>query len=412
MISMCGFRTMGLVSMPVLPDFSFDRLLLMWIILMFIFQVVTGRERLKGPFVADALILVHTIYILVQILVTDSAHFHNWVISNLSPFFAYLYGKYTINRDSELRNVLLLFLAVTIYFYLMSIAQQMNWNNLIWPKTILDRNLGLWHEGRSRGPVLHPPYFGQLLGMFLLVQLFLLVKIRNNLGRVLLVVSTVFSFIGLFFTYTRGPWLATTCALIVLAVLRPHYRKMVAVIAIVAVLGALLGAMQLANSEFFQERLHNLNTVENRLGFLVNAIRMIRDHPYFGVGYFKFNEYRGLYNQAAYIPLYGFIKKGAAANTPIHDIYLGRMAEEGMVSTFFQFAFYFVIFKAFLKKWRSEPKGRWFDQDTLALFAAIMVCYLVGGMVIDYRYFDLVNVIFYFLAGLIYGYQVETVERA
>ncbi|KPJ88244.1 MAG: hypothetical protein AMJ53_17140, partial [Gammaproteobacteria bacterium SG8_11] len=209
MLSMCGFRTLGLVSMPGLPDFSFDRLLLMWIILMFIFQIITGRARFKGPYVADVIIVLHTAYILVQIQVIESEHFHNWVISNLSPLFAYLYGKYTINRDKELRNIFIFFLCMTIYFYVMSIAQQLNWEEIIWPKTILDRNVGLWHRGRSRGPVLHPPYFGQLLGMFLLIQLYLLVKNKITWVRILLSVSMAFSFLGLFFTYTRGPWVAT-----------------------------------------------------------------------------------------------------------------------------------------------------------------------------------------------------------
>ncbi len=408
LLSMSGFRTLGMVHMPGLPDFSFDRLLLSWIILMFVFRVIWGRERLKGPFAADMVLLIHTVYILVQIQVTQSHYFHNWVLSNLSPFFAYLYGKYTISRDQELRNLMLFFLMITIYYYFMSIAQQFGWKSLIWPQKILDPRFGLWHRGRSRGPVLHPPYFGQLLGMFLLVQFFLLTKIRRMWPRILLVGSLAASFLGLLFTYTRGPWLATAVGVAVLAFLRQGYRRFIAVITVVAVLAGLVGAMRIADSEFLQERIQNTETIENRMGFLVNAVRMIRDHPFFGVGYFRFNEYRGLYNQAAYIPLYGFIKKGVSAHVPIHDIYLGRMAEEGLVSSVLQFTFYILVFWAFVRKWRADPQGEWFNRDSLALFAAIMVCYLIGGMIIDYRYFDLVNVVFYFLAGLVYGYPVES----
>ena len=36
-----------------------------------------------------------------------------------------------------------------------------------------------------------------------------------------------------------------------------------------------------------------------------------------------------------------------------------------------------------------------------------MVTYGLGGMVIDYRYFDLVNVVFFLFAGIIIGYRAE-----
>ncbi len=84
---------------------------------------------------------------------------------------------------------------------------------------------------------------------------------------------------------------------------------------------------------------------------------------------------------------------------------LGRLAEEGLVGGILQWSFYFVIFRAFMKKLKAGVWSRWFDRDVLILLGAILVTYMVGGMVIDYRYFDLINVIFYLLAGIIYGYD-------
>jgi hypothetical protein len=69
------------------------------------------------------------------------------------------------------------------------------------------------------------------------------------------------------------------------------------------------------------------------------------------------------------------------------------------------FGFTLQIFRAGLFKWRRKLKDEWFNQDTLTLFAGIMVCFHIGGMVIDYRYFDLINVFYFLLAGIIYGYR-------
>jgi O-antigen ligase len=199
--------------------------------------------------------------------------------------------------------------------------------------------------------------------------------------------------------------LATILSFIVLAALRPKYRKVFSALSVIALLGGLLGAMQLANSEFFQERLQTRLTISNRLLTGANSLRMIRDYPFFGVGYFRFNDYRGLYNQGIEVPFYGYIEKARGAETPIHDIYLGRTAEEGLLGAGLLSAFLIVIIRAFIKKWRADPQEPWFNRDILALFAAIMFCFLIGGMFIDFRYFSLVNVIFFFLAGLIYGYR-------
>lgn len=401
MLPMITWRGALLLRMPGLPDFSFDRLFLVWIVLMFVLRLVLQRRSLKGPFTADVLIALHTIYVLVLIQVGESPDFHNWVLSNLSPLFAFFYGKYILEDQRGVRNIFTFFVLVSLYYSVQSIAQHMNWQALIWPKAILDIHIGLFHQGRSRGPVLHPPYFGQLSAILLLVQVFLLAMARRIGARLIFTATALLALLGLFYTYTRGPWVAAAVALMVLAALRPSYRKALAVFAVVAVLASTLGTLQFANSRFLQERVANTDTIGNRLGFLANALRMIRDHPLFGVGYFKFNEVRGQYNQATYIPFYGLVRKGLAAEVPIHDIYIGRTAEEGLISIGLMIAFYLVVLRTFIRRWRSNPQLLWYNRDMLALLAAMMTCYLVGGMIIDYRYFDLVNVLFFLAAGLV-----------
>jgi len=193
----------------------------------------------------------------------------------------------------------------------------------------------------------------------------------------------------------------------VLGVLRPSYRKIIIIFAIIGFLGGILGLMQLANSDFFQERMNSQNTVENRLGFLANAFRMIKDHPFFGIGFFQYMDTVGDYNQTSYIPFYGMVKRSLSHNVPIHDIYLGRTAEEGFFGIGLIFAFYIVIFKSWISLWQKNYQDEWLNNDLLALFAGMMASYLIGGMVIDYRYFDFINVIFYFQAGIIYGFDVR-----
>jgi len=324
-LAMGPARTVGMVTMPGLPDFSIDRIMLIWIVGILALRLVTGKTRLTGPFTGDALVIVQVLYIWAQMQYLNNLEpFHTWLLSSFSPMFGFIYGKYVVNDEKLLKNIVLFFFVLSIYYYLTAIAEHFHWTILIWPKTILNPDLGFWMPGRARGPVLHPPLL-----------------------------------------------------------------------------------MQLANSDFFQERMNAQNTVENRLGFLANAYRMIKDHPFFGIGFFQYMEQVGHYNQTSYIPFYGMVKKGLSDDVPIHDIYLGRTAEEGFVGIGLVFWFYFVIFKSWLSLWRRNLPGDWFNRDLLALFAGMMVCYLVGGMIIDYRYFDFINVVFYFQAGIIYGHDLR-----
>lgn len=408
MLTMGGFRGLIMVYMPGLPDFSFDRVLLSWIILMFVLRAVVERRPLRGPFLADAILVTHTVYVLVQLQVCQSIHFHAWVISNLSPMFGYLYGKNIVENEKHIRNILVFFLLLTVYYYIESVAEQFHWNSIIWPKAILDPNQGFYVFGRSRGPLLHPPLFGQVLSMFLMVYFFYLGRRGLSVPvKVLLAVSFALACLGLFYTYTRGPWLSTFVGIMVLAALRPNYRRVLVGLAVAGFFAGLVGVSRLANTEFLQERIENVDTVDNRLAFLSTATRMIRDHPIFGVGFFRYNDYRDAYNQTVYIPFYGIVKKAYGENMPIHDIYLGRLAEEGLVSVLLLAAFAFVVVKAGVAKWRANPTGSYFNRDLLALFAGMAASYLVGGMIIDYRYFDLINVILMLMAGIVYGYRGE-----
>jgi O-antigen ligase len=404
LLSMSGFRLLGLVSMPVLPDFTFDRLFLVFIGFVLALRMISHPERLQGPYHGDALVTVHTIYVLLNILILAPEHYHAWVLSSLSPFFAFLLGKYAFSDDKAIRNILLFFVCVSIYFYVTSIAEHFGWTWLVWPKAILDPNgAGLWQPGRSRGPILHPPLFGQMQAMFLLVHLYFFSRPLKVILRMLLSLSLIGCFLGLYFAYTRAPFIALAAGMVTLAVLLPRFRRTLLVLLVVAGLAQAVFSFKPEQDQFLEERLHTTGTFDNRLMMIANSLRIVQDYPVFGIGLFKAKDHLWEYNRGTNIPFYGYVRGFYGGKMVPHDIYISRIAEEGLFSGGVLFAFTVVIVRAFRRRWRANPQDNWFNRDTLALFAAIIVCYLVGGMAIDYRYFDLVNAVAFLLAGIIYG---------
>lgn len=408
-VAMSGLRYVVNMDMPGLPNVTIGRVLLIWIVLMFLLQLTMKRQKLSGPYAVDVLLLMHTIYILLLVVITKPTSFTSWVLSNLSPLFGFLYGKYVVKEERHIRNLFYVFLSISIFFYYTAIVEHLGLYAILWPRQILDSSLGLWQPGRARGPVLHPPLFGQLQAMVLLVYFYFLARMQRGGTKILLSISLGLSMLGLLLAYTRGPWLAAAASILLLGVLRPNYRKILGAMAIFGVVIGMLGLYQLANSDFLQERLGAENTFEGRIRFIANSLQIIADYPLTGVGYLNTTHYMAFYSRGVNIPFYGYIRKGAGHHIVPHDIYIGRTADEGLISAGLLVTIGILVFRAFVRKWRSNPQGEWFNRDSMAVMAAIMVSYLVGGMVIDYRYFDMVNVLMYLMMGIIYGYEVKPV---
>lgn len=407
LFTMSGFRAFAMIQMPFMPDVSLERVIAVWIAVLFSVRLITRRDSVHGPYLLDVLLLLHTLYVLANVtFIGNQIRTHEWMMSSVSPFIAYLIGKNILRRDSDVRYLLVFFFVMTVYYYVQSLAQRYGLDFLVWPKGILDRGGGLWQEGRSRGPFLHPPLFGQVMAMLMLVQFYFFYRVKRGLWRSLILVSIAASGLGIIYTYTRAPWVAAVAGILTLAVLRPRLRQLT--LSLGVIIGVLLffGNLRLQDERFLQERISTTVTIENRLAAFSAAVRMWRDHPVLGIGYFNWNKHYWRYQRGEEIPFYGYIKRYTARRMTPHDIYWSRLAEEGLVSVGLLAAAFGVGYLRFRRLWREVPERAWLNRDGLAVFAAIVVSYMVGGAFIDFRYFDLVNAIPFLLAGVLYGYQI------
>lgn len=400
--AMSGMQTQGMIRMPGLPDFSLARLFMVLTLVLVPVGIIRGKHLLKRPFAIDILVIGHAVYVLFNMYVIgDGLRLNTWIASSLAPVIGYLFAKQYITEERQLKVLFGFFVTVSLYFWITCVGERFDITAIVWPKSILNRDIGVSWYGRSRGPFLQPALTGQMLGWYIMVQLFLLTRRMTPAFKLLLVVNIAMCAVGMLFTYTRGPWLATAVGLVVMGALRPSYRKLVVG---AGVAGALLLAtdfLQPGNDEFLEERLATTNTIDNRLGFFATATRMIQEKPLFGVGYFQYLKLAPQYNQGTYIPFYGFVKKEAGANVAIHDIYIGRAAEEGLVSLAMFLGLIGAITAIFRLRWREVEDGGWFDRDFLGLAAGVCISYLVLGLIIDHRYFDLINVIPLFFAAVV-----------
>lgn len=405
--SMSGFRAYAMIYMPVLPDISLERVIMLWLLIIFVLRLMMKRDTFRGPYAVDIVLIMHVLYILANVTyIGHRVHLHEWAVSSVTPLVAYFVGKNMMARDREVRFLFIALLVILTYYNVQSIAQKFDLNFLIWPKSILDRSLGVWPLGRSRGPFLSPPLFGQMISLFIPVQFYFFYRIKTTALRVMILASIAASGLAIFYTYTRGPWLATAMALLVLGFLRPRYRQLLAALGVLLAVAGFVGLLQAANTELLHERFTNTQTIGNRLAAMSAALRMWMDHPLFGVGYFNWEQYYPLYHRGEDVPFFGYVTRYMGRGVVIHDIYWGRLAEEGLISLGLLAAAVALVWHRFKYLWARVHESDWINRDCLAVFVAVFVSYAVGGLIVDYRYFDLVNAMPYLLAGVLMGYRI------
>jgi O-antigen ligase len=410
LLSLLGFRMFIYIPTPGLPDITLDRLMMLWASGVFVLKIIVERRRLPGPYLLDVLIALHGLYLLGNLLATHPQAMNLWTRSYLMAYTAYFLAKYLFTDLKWLRVIFLVLLLSNVYNGVTSIAEKMHWDFLVWPKVILDRSEGMQVPGRSRGIFLQSAVLGTVMGMLMMINCYYMRLARSVAARTAVYGAFAVVVLGLYFTYTRGNWVCAIGGLLTLTILgaRAYARQTFRLVLVGAVLVG-FGFLNLSQDRFLKERMGDEGTLTGRISTLSNAVRMFRDHPAFGVGFFNYMKRIPDYRGTVHVPFFGIVKQGEGDQASIHDIYLGSLAETGLVGFGLQIGIYAVVFRALLRRRRAANE----DDEHFATFVfpvlvSMLVAYLLGGVSFDYRYFETINSVAFFATGLLYQYIGRT----
>ncbi len=400
-----GFRFLVAIRTPILPDLFLDRLLLIWLLGVFMVKFVAEGRRFRGPFTLDSVMAIFALYELARIFIQDSVFLNPWTQSTLIPYGAYFFTKNIITDRKRIHTLLVVFIILLFYYEVTAVAEKFQIAWLIWPKTIIYNKEHFF--GRSVGPFMQAPLFGTIIGMMLPIHMYFIARARNPVIKVFFMLAMGLGFAGLYFTYTRGSWLAGIMAIVAASVFSPrlYFRQIVPLLIMVPIVA--VGFLGLRQDKFMQERLENEDTLGSRVGTAATALRMFRDHPLIGVGYFQFRQAREDYIQPVNVPGLGTVRFTQFRHNHIHDIYLGPLAENGLLGAFLQGMIYYLILRELFRKYRYRKRGDPFAVYFLPILAGIFVGYWFGGLAIDYRFFAFTDTLFFMSAGILFGYRGE-----
>ena len=232
------------------------------------------------------------------------------------PFLLFAVAPAAFATERQ-RDILLGGLVATgLYLAVTAIFEKFDLNGLIWPEYITDPNVGN-HWGRVRGPFVEAAAMGVGLYACALASAMALLRWRGTWPRLAAWAVLLLAPVGIQMTVTRGAWLATIAATLVVFATTTELRRFLlpgAAALIVVVLGAFAVIPGLAREA--SDRQKDKNPVYERQNTNAAGLRMVADKPILGFGWDRGNEH-----MASYFKLHPDIPLiGAAAG--FHDIYL------------------------------------------------------------------------------------------
>jgi O-antigen ligase len=178
----------------------------------------------------------------------------------------------------------------------------------------------------------------------------------------------------IFFSFSRGSWLA---GLVVLGILGILYKKEMTQFALVAIpiamlvlsLGFLSDYAHWANQRFYSEE--SEVAALSRLPIMYASLRMFAAKPVFGWGYGNFDEYDRQF-QGRVADLVNAEKDHAS-----HNVYLTLLAEQGAIGFIFFLLPVFWWFWFSFKAWPLLPKEGFWSRKLLVLLWAEMLFHVI-----------------------------------
>jgi len=393
-------------SLPGPVPLTADRLL--WVVLL-VQYVIWRRLGLadRKPLGAAEIVLCAFLGVLAVSTFSHDWQANDWLpLARLLFYYAMPFGLYWVAREIRFteRGALVLFASLGVFGVYLAVTALAETTQQWW--AVFPRYIGSTADrdflGRARGPLLNPAGSGLLTGVCLAAALMGWPRL-NRRGRLLLIVASLVMAVGVYCTYTRSPWLGAGLGVfILLALTLPRsWRGLVlgSLVLSVALVGAAKWERILAFKRDEDAGVRAAaQSVEMRPILAMVAWNMFLDRPLTGCG---FGQYADRHVDYLADRSSGLLLEKARTYSQ-HNLFLSLLAETGLVG--------FALFLLLLILWtrdawrvwrsRSAPLGA---RQIALLFFVLLANYAVIAMFHEVSLIPMVNMFFFFLAGITAG---------
>jgi putative inorganic carbon (hco3(-)) transporter len=302
----------------------------------------------------------------------------------------------TFHEEQSLRWLERFLLVVFAYLSLTAVASLLGARALIFPRFLLDPNLGI-HTDRARGPFLEAAANGLSLNLLGLLALDLFRRRRFNGWWAAFLLATLP--LAIVATKTRAVWVSFAVSMVWMTV-RSHDQRLQRAIIALIVVGCMgvLGAFCLGDcGQSLADRFQEEGTVEFRLAAYQAGWEMFLQSPLTGWG-----------SSQIQVELADQIRDFRGEQFAVHNTYIQMLIEQGLVG----FLLYAWLMIGMYRLRRFDPGTR---GDLAAsiheLWPVLLAVYLVNGTfaVMNYQF---VNSLLFTFAGVLAGTRRSAVARS
>jgi O-antigen ligase len=256
---------------------------------------------------------------------------------------------------------------------------------------------------RVRGIFIHPAILGTVMTMGFFAAWHHLSHLRSMAARAIQLTLLAVTPITLYFTLTRSVYAGFAAALAVGAIWSRRLRPLCVGLVLAAMVGVFLNWDNLSTTDRQKGGMGTVGTVHTRIMLAYCAAEVFADNPFFGCGFMNFSEVAQDYVRPRDVPMFGHIDTGFGTETVPHNILMTIIAEQGLLGAVPFFLIFFFMWRGTVRAFQELPREGVISRDFVVCVWCAIAAYLVNAMFIEMRYFEYVNVLFFFLMGMSAG---------
>jgi O-antigen ligase len=371
------------MQVPLFFSLTVPRIGIVILVLLLVAMLVLGRLRVRHVWPVSGIIVTVAAYFFLSALVSGfetrsvvSVHYR-LIGGYIFPFTVLALILHGFRTENDFKRLAIFFAVLSVYLTFTGWCEQFDINALIVPRFINDPTVGI-HWGRVRGPFVMSAAMGLALVYCYFNNLVLARNLRHGGWALYLVNAAMLPVI--FWTKTRSVWLSfVLCSLIWAMYSRRRTTRVVSVCVLLSV-ALLIGVINMDNflgSERAKGGLTDMEPLLLRIGLAQMSWEIVKEHPFFGVGFGHFRDYAPGFARDPSSPFYAF---GTTALE--HNNLLSIMAETGLIGVLLYLVLALAVLRYSIRLFRKIPVTGgvgFISRDLLVLYWILAMAYFIDG---------------------------------